>query len=263
MDTLPCSTSSRCLWKQGTQHPAFYMQFENQPWQKWHGVDHKVPRKKCQNLLQKSLYTQWRCGTLHQQCIFLIVAHQPLSLPERVPIIWHFDAIWESTLVEMTQCYQQRASEYFQKAPHIYLNYASKEYYEPLEQQCLSLLVAKHRISFAERVPTIWSFVCIRLWESASIEMTQCEQWEAYRCCQKLLKPCWYIKGRLWTTSTTMDVSTHHMEPPFHVLGLGGYPKSSILYIIWESISSEIAQYCIYKGLIDAAKSPSHLPYTS
>jgi len=66
-------------------------------------------------------------------------------------------------LVEMTQCYQQRASEYFQKAPHIYLNYASKEYYEPLEQQCLSLLVAKHLISFAERVPTIWPFVCITM----------------------------------------------------------------------------------------------------
>ena len=41
-----------------------------------------------------------------------------------------------------------------------HLSYSSKEEYEPFQQQWVSLIVAHHSISSAEKVPKIWLFLC-------------------------------------------------------------------------------------------------------
>ena len=64
---------------------------------------------------------------------------------------------WELFLVEMTHGWPQGACIYpvWSSCEH---PYTSKEGYETLKQQWMSLFTAHHHISSAERVPIIWYF---------------------------------------------------------------------------------------------------------
>ena len=93
----------------------------------------------------------------------ILVAHHPISFEEGVPKLLHFPWNWRVVITEMTWCWLYKvlvdAVRCSSKHPHI-----SKEGYEPLKQQWMSLLATPHFISYAERVPPppTWYFAYIK-----------------------------------------------------------------------------------------------------
>ena len=54
------------------------------------------------------------------------------------------------------------------------------------------------------------------IWESTFRYITRCDPYLADRCFQTLLPSPLYIKGRIWTTSSAMDVFPYSIAPHFN-----------------------------------------------
>ena len=66
------------------------------------------------------------------------------------------------------------------------------------------------------------------IWESTFRYITWCDPYLAGRCFQKLLPSPLYITGRIWNTSSAMDVFPYSTAPHSIPCWEGTYPKSSI-----------------------------------
>ena len=119
--------------------------------------------------------------------------------------------------------------------------------------------VAWHLMSWAERVPQIWYFVC-SLRVNLGWNYTVWPIIVAGRCFQKLCIPTLYIEGRLWTTSAAMNVSPCMKSSPF----LSWEGNQNLTFCVqFESQPLQKSSSLAHKGLVHAIRKPPHLPSVS
>ena len=104
MDVFTCSTASHFPWSEATPNLAFCVQFESQPWQKFHSVINQWLSDAFWSSSNLPYVSKEGYEPLQQQYnMSLLVAQYPISYAERICKIWHLCAIWESTSPETTQ----------------------------------------------------------------------------------------------------------------------------------------------------------------
>ncbi len=152
-------TSHFHRWE-GTSNPVFCMHFESWSWQKWHdvtlgGLIDAIRSSPCLPHVSKecdeTLQQQWMSLVAAQYSIHILrlrgYPDSVICMQLRVETSGN-DTMWNHNGIT----YALRSSSH--------PSHTSKEGYEALQQQCMSIIVSQHLISPAERVPQIWYFVC-------------------------------------------------------------------------------------------------------
>ena len=141
--------------------------------------------------------------TPQQQWMSLLIAYHSISHAKRVP---QSGILGTSLRVHHSRndtVWTTRGSYILQEAPPTLLMHLRPHMNHFNNNGCLSL---QHRVPFLMQKGYPKYYVLCEIWESTSAEMTQCDRVGACRCCSKIPPPSVYIKCRLWTTSTAMNV---------------------------------------------------------
>ena len=153
LDVYSCSTASHSLCWEGTWNLVFLIQFGSQPRQELHGVNYD------------SAIDPLKSHTIFFMHPRMVIKHTQAAMDVSHCSTFHFHseristpksgilyAIWESTLVEMTQ-YEPRKEALDSIKSLSNIPPTSEEDYEILQQQWLSLFATQHPISCATRLP--------------------------------------------------------------------------------------------------------------
>ena len=163
MYTSPCSTASHLLFRvreQNCWHFIYCMEFESYVMFGiiQHRVDHDKPVDAMRSSSNHPHIPKEGYETFDQQWMSLLAARYPIPFEER--------GTQSLTLsyMKIESCFQYEWHRVDHKG-HVDANrsssihpHTSKERYETLKQQCMSLLVAQHPNFCAERVPWGWHF---------------------------------------------------------------------------------------------------------
>ena len=157
MDLPPHITASPFPCLEETWNLIFCMKCGISFWQKWYGADRQGSVDDIRSSYNHLCTPNEGFETLKQQWMSLLAAQYSIYCAERWLKIWYF--AWTSRAVftskwaglEHEGCVDAAISP-------SNLAYHSKEGYDILNQQLMSLLAAHHHISPAERIPEIWYF---------------------------------------------------------------------------------------------------------
>ena len=166
----------------------------------------------------------------------LVVVWHPLLLAERLPQIWEF--LWQLESPPWQKWYDMNYQGILDAVgSSSHPPYTSKEGYEPIHQQWVSLLVAQHPISLLDKVSLILYF----MWNLRD-----------YLDRNGMV---WTIRGSMMLPEATPTFLMHPRKVMNHFNnngclfsqysipfpGLIRYPKScSIVCVIWESTLAEM-----------------------
>ena len=208
----------------------------------WESYQWVLPISICQMLSEAPpnhiIHKKEAFEPLRQQWEPILIVYHPISHSERLSQISYFVCNLRVDLSRNDTIWTIRSSKMLSKATH-HLPYTSKEGYETLEQQWISLLLTPHSISCDEGVPRNQQFA----W-NLSVNRGRIGMVLARRGLLMLSQahPTLFIHLRkvMDHFSSNGYLSSEH-NISFFILR--GYPKSSILCEIWMSILTGIAQF--------------------